>query len=181
MVHLCCLWHYKNVRFLLEKMVRTDIEVCPYKKLMLCPFCKNQNTDVIETRDNEELAVVRRRRQCGKCKRRFTTYERVEEVTAFVLKKDGLQERFLPEKLKKGIMEACRKTKVSYENLENILNTVVEILYAKPDLTIASREIGEIVAAELKKIDKVAYIRFASVFREFVDIDDFKRELKQVK
>ncbi len=148
---------------------------------MLCPFCKNQNTDVIETRDNEELSAVRRRRECVSCKKRFTTYERVEEVIAYVSKKDGIQERFSTEKLKKGLMDACRKTKVQYGDLEKIINAVTEALYAKPNLTIMSREIGEIVASELKKIDKVAYIRFASVFREFVDIGDFKRELKQVK
>lgn len=147
---------------------------------MLCPFCKNPNTDVIETRENNETLSVRRRRECQNCKKRFTTYERVEEIKAFVLKKDGREEQFSEEKLKKGLMKSAQKTKVSYGDIENIVQKVLQILYSKTNLKISSREIGEIVAENLKKIDKVAYIRFASVFREFVDVADFKKELKKV-
>jgi transcriptional repressor NrdR len=148
---------------------------------MVCPFCKNKNTDVVETRDNEELSIVRRRRECATCKKRFTTYERIEEVNALVIKKDGRREKFDQNKLKKGIIEACAKTKVSYGDIEKILEDVTKKLYLTNNLEIESREIGELIATKLKEIDKVAYIRFASVFKEFMDVDDFKRELKQVK
>lgn len=148
---------------------------------MVCPFCKNKNTDVIETRDNDKLSIVRRRRECTSCKKRFTTYERIEEVNALVIKKDGRREKFDQNKLKKGVIEACAKTKVSYGDIEKIVEDVTKKLYSTNNLEIESREIGEIVAQKLKLIDKVAYIRFASVFKEFMDVDDFKRELKQVK
>lgn len=149
--------------------------------MMKCPFCLYDDTEVLETRQSDNISGVRRRRECLQCKKRFTTYERVEEIKAFVLKKDGAEEQFSEEKLKKGLMQAAQKTKVSYGDIEEIIKRVLQILYTKPELKIASREIGEIVAAELKKIDKVAYIRFASVFREFMDVDDFKKELKTVK
>ena len=136
---------------------------------------------MIETRDNEELSIVRRRRECGSCKKRFTTYERIEEVNALVIKKDGRREKFDQNKLKKGVIEACAKTKVSYGDVEKIVEDVTKKLYSTNNLKIESREIGEIVAQKLKLIDKVAYIRFASVFKEFMDVGDFKRELKSVK
>jgi transcriptional repressor NrdR len=149
--------------------------------MMRCPFCLFEDTEVLETRQSDNVSGVRRRRECQKCQKRFTTYERVEEIKAFVLKKDGQEEQFSEEKLKKGLMQAAQKTRVSYGDIEQIIKQILQNLYLKPDLKISSREIGEIVAESLKKIDKVAYIRFASVFREFVDVDDFKRELKIVK
>jgi transcriptional repressor NrdR len=148
--------------------------------MMKCPFCLNDNTEVLETRQNDSISGVRRRRECLECKKRFTTYERVEEIKAFVLKKDGSEEQFSEEKLKRGLMKAAQKTKVSYGDIENIIQQVLQILYSKTDLKILSREIGDLVAENLKTIDKVAYIRFSSVFREFVDVADFKKELKKV-
>ena len=148
---------------------------------MKCPFCFYQDTEVIETRHNEELMAVKRRRQCTKCQKRFTTMERVEDVNAMVIKKDGTREKYDTNKLKRGIIEACSKTRVDYAQIEKIIEEVTKKVYSKDPLEIDSYEIGKIVADELKKIDKVAYIRFASVFKEFMDVDDFKRELKQVK
>jgi transcriptional repressor NrdR len=148
--------------------------------MMKCPFCLNDNSEVLETRQNDNISGVRRRRECSGCKKRFTTYERVEEIKAFVLKKDGNIEQFSEEKLKKGLMKAAQKTKISYGDIENIIQKITQTIYSKIDLSINSQEIGNLVAEELKKIDKVAYIRFASVFREFVDVADFKKELKRV-
>ena len=107
--------------------------------------------------------------------------ERVEDVGAMVIKKDGTREKYDTNKLKRGIIEACSKTRVDYGQIEKIIEEVTKKVYAHDPLEVASQEIGEFVAAELKKVDKVAYIRFASVFKEFVDVDDFKRELKTVR
>lgn len=126
------------------------------------------------------MVSVRRRRECSSCGKRFTTYEKVEEIPIMVVKKDGRREKFIESKLRQGIIEACVKTKVSYGDIEKIIENVVNKIYSKQNLEIESREIGEIVAESLKKIDKVAYIRFASVFREFVDVADFRKELKRV-
>lgn len=147
---------------------------------MKCPFCLNDNTEVLETRQNDNSPGVRRRRECVLCKKRFTTYEKIEEIKAFVLKKDGREEHFSEEKLKKGLMEAAQKTKVSYGDIEDIIRNVLQTLYSKTNLKIASYEIGGLVAESLKKIDKVAYMRFTSVFKEFDKISDFKKELKNI-
>ncbi|MCX7881037.1 MAG: transcriptional regulator NrdR [Patescibacteria group bacterium] len=147
---------------------------------MKCFFCQNPETEVIETRVFDDGTTIRRRRRCIKCDRRFTTYERVEELPILVIKRDGRRERFDREKLKKGVIKACEKTAVSLNQIEEIINKIEEEIKQQPNSEIESKEIGNWVAKELKKIDKIAYIRFASVFRRFIDLEDFKKEIKKL-
>jgi len=147
---------------------------------MKCPYCDNTETDVIETRDSEDLTTTRRRRSCGKCVKRFTTYERIESVPLIVVKKDGRKEHFNRDKLKMGILKAGEKTAVGISEAEKILTEVERELRGEDGVEIDSKKIGQMVATKLKKIDKIAYIRFASVFRRFVDVEDFERELNKL-
>jgi transcriptional repressor NrdR len=147
---------------------------------MFCIFCKNKDTEVIETRISEEGTVIRRRRQCLKCKKRFTTYERVEELPILVIKRDGRRERFDVEKLRRGILKSTEKTTVTADQIDDIISKVESEIKQNDDTEIESTIIGNLVAKSLKKADKVAYIRFASVFRRFVDLDEFEKELKKL-
>lgn len=147
---------------------------------MKCPYCGGQETEVVETRDREDLATTRRRRECLKCQKRFTTYERVENVPLVVIKKDGRREQFDRNKLKTGLIKACEKTTISFEQIEKIGEEIEQELRGKEGIEIESKKIGQMVASKLKKIDKLAYIRFASVFRQFVDLEDFAEELKKL-
>ena len=147
---------------------------------MICLFCQNEDTEVIETRVSEEGDVVRRRRVCPKCKKRFTTYERVEELPILVIKRDGRRERFDVEKLRRGILRATGKTTVSAQQIEEIISRVEGEIKSADQTEIESKTIGNLVAKQLKKMDKVAYIRFASVFRRFMDLGEFKKELKKL-
>ena len=147
---------------------------------MKCPYCESRETEVVETRDSEDLETIRRRRACLRCDKRFTTYERIENVHLVVIKKDGKREQFNRDKLKAGLVSAAQKTKVSIDNIENIVGEVERELRSGDSVEVESKKIGQLVAAKLKKIDKVAYIRFASVFRRFVDVEDFEKELKKL-
>jgi|SRR3990170_7009937 len=147
---------------------------------MRCPFCDHQDTEVVETRDSEDLATIRRRRECTKCTKRFTTYERVERIPLIVIKKDGRKEQFDRDKLKHGILKSCEKTIVGIEDIESIVEEVDKELRSLDTVEVDSKKIGQLVAQKLKKIDKIAYIRFASVFRRFVDLEDFEKELQKL-
>ncbi len=147
---------------------------------MHCPYCKSQQTEVVETRVSEDGLSIRRRRLCSSCKKRFTTYERVENITLLVKKKDGRSEQFNREKLKMGILRSCEKTTVTLQQINEIVDEVERELLSEDSVEIDSKKIGRLVATRLKKIDKVAYIRFASVFQHFVDIEDFEREVKKL-
>lgn len=147
---------------------------------MICPFCKNTDTEVIETRVSEQGNVIRRRRNCPKCEKRFTTYERIEEIPMLVIKRDGKRERFNPEKLRDGIIRATGKTTVTAAQIDEIVSNVESEMRQKDETEIDSKIIGNLVAKHLKKLDKVAYIRFASVFRRFVDVEDFDKEVKKL-
>ena len=147
---------------------------------MKCPYCGSNQTEVVETRDNEELSIIRRRRSCLNCSKRFTTYERVENVNLYVIKKNGRREQFDREKMRKGILTACEKTKVSVEEVEKIVADIERDLRNNDSVEIKSKDVGEMIAKRLKKLDQVAYIRFASVFKRFVDIEDFEREVKKL-
>ncbi len=147
---------------------------------MFCPFCKYTDTEVIETRLSEDGNVIRRRRQCPKCKKRFTTYERVEELPILVIKRNGRRERFSREKLREGVLKACEKTGVTADQIEKIITSIEGDLKQRDNTEVESSVIGNLVAKYLKKIDKIAYIRFASVFRRFVDLEDFEKELKKL-
>lgn len=147
---------------------------------MKCPYCGNKHTEVVETRDNEDLETIRRRRSCLKCNKRFTTYERIENINLYVIKKDGRRELFDRDKLKKGTVIPCQKTVVSMDQVDRIVTDIERDLRGRDSVEIPSAELGEMVAQSLKKIDKVAYIRFASVFKRFVDAEDFEREVKKL-
>ncbi len=147
---------------------------------MNCLFCKNQDTEVIETRVSENGTTVRRRRSCPKCEKRFTTYERVEELPILVIKQDGRRERFDTEKLRSGILRATGKTTITAQQISDIVSQVESELKQGEQTEFESKTIGNLVAKQLKKMDKVAYIRFASVFRRFVDVEDFEKEVKKL-
>ena len=134
----------------------------------------------METRDSEDLTVTRRRRSCPACEKRFTTYERVETVPLTVIKKDDRRETFDREKLRMGIRRASGKTAVTAADVDRIVDEVERELIGGDTTEMSSKKIGELVAKRLKKLDKVAYIRFASVFRRFVDVEDFEKEVKKL-
>jgi len=143
---------------------------------MKCKFCGN-NTKVTNKRESKE--GTRRRRECLKCKKRFTTYEKPEDKDIIVVKKDGRREHFLDEKLRLGLIRACQKRPVPMEKIDKIVDNIKEKL-RKKGKEVKSDMIGKMVMNKLKKLDKVAYIRFASVYRDFQDIGDFKKELKEL-
>lgn len=147
---------------------------------MKCPFCGFQEDKVIDSRTSQEGDVTRRRRECLKCEKRFTTYERVEEVMPLVVKKDGRREPFDRTKILAGIQKACEKRAVSVEQIETVLERVEQRFQDLGEKEITSSQVGEAVMDELKKLDEVAYVRFASVYREFRDINEFMKELKEL-
>lgn len=147
---------------------------------MKCPYCSHTDTEVVETRDSEDLGTTRRRRECSKCEKRFTTYERIESIPLIVIKKDCRKEQFSRDKLKLGIVKACEKTVVGFEEIEKIVDEIERELRSMNGVEAESKKIGQMVATRLKKIDKIAYIRFASVFRRFVDVEDFEKELQKL-
>ncbi len=147
---------------------------------MKCQFCNNPDTEVVETRDSEDLCTTRRRRECSKCTKRFTTYERVENVPLIVIKKDGRKEQFDRNKLKSGMIKSCEKTVVGIEEIDKIADEIDRELRGLESTEVDSKKIGQMIAARLKKLDKIAYIRFASVFRRFLDVEDFERELNKL-
>jgi len=146
-----------------------------------CPYCSHLDTKVLDSRDTgENEDVTRRRRECQKCEKRFTTYERVEMVDLFVIKKDGKREMFDREKVRRGIMKACEKRDIDLDKIEKVIDDVETELRKKDSTEFMSKEVGKVVMKNLKKIDNVAYIRFASVYREFTDIESFEEELKKL-
>jgi transcriptional repressor NrdR len=146
--------------------------------IVRCPFCRHADTKVVDSRDATDN--TRRRRECLKCKRRFTTYERVEQVTFLVVKKDGRREQYSRDKLRLGVMRSCEKLPISSERIESAVARVEQQLAEAKKGEVSSRAIGELVMKELRRIDKVAYIRFAAVYREFADLGDFEAEVHKL-
>ncbi len=147
---------------------------------MKCPFCQHDETQVIDSRESDEGTVIRRRRRCVECDKRFTTYERVELSFPAVVKKNGSRTEFEPAKLRGSLMLALRKRPVSTEQIDTAVSRIEEKLLASAEREVPSERIGELVMRELKKIDKVAYIRFASVYRSFEDLDEFADAIQEV-
>jgi transcriptional repressor NrdR len=145
---------------------------------MRCPFCRVDNDKVIDSRASEDGFSIRRRRRCLSCKRRYTTYERVEEVDIKVVKKNGAREMFDREKIKRGLTKACWKRAISDEQIEALISGVEGDIYGNFEAEVESREIGELVMQHLSGVDQVAFVRFASVYREFKDVRDFVDELQ---
>jgi transcriptional repressor NrdR len=148
---------------------------------MRCPYCNVDNSKVIDSRSKSEGKVVRRRRECISCKRRFTTKEYVEETPILVVKFDQGREPFNREKLKQGILIACTKRSVSMAQIDALVSQVENSLKDQSKEEVSSKEIGEMVMAHLKKLDQVAYVRFASVYRNFQDMDEFLSEIETLK
>ena len=145
---------------------------------MKCPFCGNLDDKVVDSREGKEGEVIRRRRECVNCGRRFTSYERIDEIPYMVVKKDGTRERFERQKVIAGLLKACEKRPVSVSSLEAVANKVEVTLQERPDKEISTEEIGALVMDALRTLDAVAYVRFASVYRHFRDIGEFMAELK---
>ena len=144
---------------------------------MKCPYCGHLGDKVVDSRESKEGDAIRRRRECLECGRRFTSYERIDEIPYMVVKKDGRRERFERQKLVAGLLKACEKRPVRISALEAIADKIEALLQEKPEREIGTEDIGALVMRELKHLDKVAFVRFASVYRNFRDVDEFKDEL----
>jgi transcriptional repressor NrdR len=147
---------------------------------MKCPFCGFAQDRVVDSRESKEADSIRRRRECEKCERRFTTYERIDEIPYMVVKKDGRREKFERHKVLSGLLRACEKRPVSAAQLEAIVDATESYLTDAPERERTTSEIGELIMENLKALDTVAYIRFASVYRDFKDVREFKEELEQL-
>ena len=147
---------------------------------MKCPFCGHLGDKVVDSRESKEGEAIRRRRECLECGRRFTSYERIDDIAYMVIKKDGTRERFERQKLIAGLLKACEKRPVSIAAIEAVADKAEALLQERPDKEIGTEEVGALVMDELKRLDKVAYVRFASVYRHFRDIGEFMNELKDL-
>ncbi len=147
---------------------------------MKCPYCAHKEDRVVDSRATQDQGAIRRRRECLECGKRFTTYEYIEDVSLMVIKKDGQRQAFDRKKLLSGIMKACEKRPVSIDKMEEIVNQIERLLQKKPDREIPSSKIGELVMEKLKSLDDVAYVRFASVYRQFKDVGQFMAELSGI-
>jgi len=147
---------------------------------MKCPFCSHLGDKVVDSRESKEGEVIRRRRECLDCGRRFTSYERIDEIPYMVIKKDGTRERFERQKLVSGLLKACEKRPVSTAAIERVADKVESALQERPEKEMSTDEVGRMVMDDLKRLDKVAYVRFASVYRQFRDIGEFMSELKDL-
>ncbi|MBE6750557.1 MAG: transcriptional regulator NrdR [Ruminococcaceae bacterium] len=147
---------------------------------MKCPFCGYEESKVIDSRPTDEGQRIRRRRECLQCTKRFTTYEVIESLPIIVIKKDKSRETFNREKLMTGLLRACEKRPVSFDTLDNMIDEIEVVIQNSLDREVSSEKIGELVMDKLKKIDEVAYVRFASVYRQFKDINTFMSELNKL-
>ena len=156
-------------------------QFCPrFPSSMKCPFCGFENDKVVDSRESKEGESIRRRRECLKCEKRFTTYERIDEIPYMVVKKDGRREKFERQKVLNGLLRACEKRPVSMGKLEQIVNDAEGFVVDSPERERTTSEVGELIMNRLKRIDKVAYVRFASVYLDFKDVREFMAELKEL-
>ncbi|PKM95693.1 MAG: transcriptional regulator NrdR [Firmicutes bacterium HGW-Firmicutes-1] len=147
---------------------------------MKCPYCGTENIKVIDSRPSEENNAIRRRRQCEQCERRFTTYETIENVPLIIIKKDETREPYSREKVMSGLLRSCHKRPVPMSEIDRMINDIENTLYNTMKKEVESSYIGELVMEKLKDVDEVAYVRFASIYREFRDINTFMDELKKI-
>lgn len=148
---------------------------------MKCPYCEHTESKVIDSRPTEEFSCIRRRRECLRCERRFTTYEKVETYPLMVVKRDGSRQMFDRQKILNGILRACNKRDIPMDTIDQVVEDIETAIFNLPEREISSEEIGVIVMEKLKNLDQVAYIRFVSVYRDFKDINSFLEELKSLK
>ena len=147
---------------------------------MKCPYCDHAESKVIDSRESKNGFTIRRRRECLACAKRFTTYEKIEEIPYMVVKKDGQRQRFDDQKLLRGLLKACEKRPISISDLEEIVEEIENMLQEKPEKEMRAEEIGQLVMKRLHELDKVAYVRFASVYRDFKDVIEFNEELERI-
>ena len=147
---------------------------------MLCPFCGHLQDKVIDSRESKEGESIRRRRECLQCARRFTTYERIDEIPYMAIKKDGRREKFERQKVLSGLLKACEKRPIPMTQLANLVDEIEGLLHDAPDREIPTSKIGELLMQRLQLLDKIAYVRFASVYRDFQDEDAFFNEMKSL-
>lgn len=147
---------------------------------MRCPYCKKDDDRVVDSRVRQQGAVIRRRRECNACRRRYTTMERVERIAIQVIKKDGTREPFDRQKALAGLLKACYKRPVSQQRLDELLDAIEAAIAERLEAEVPSKRIGELVMEHLRQLDQVAYVRFASVYREFKDVDEFVQEVKHL-
>lgn len=147
---------------------------------MICPFCGHKQDRVIDSRESKEGDVIRRRRECLKCARRFTTYERSDEIPYMVVKRDGRREKFDRQKVLEGLLKACEKRPVPMPKLAEVVDEVESRLADNPEREMSTTEVGELLMERLRTLDKIAYVRFASVYRDFQDVEAFLVELKDL-
>ncbi len=148
---------------------------------MKCPFCSHMEDRVVDSRESKEGDAIRRRRECLACERRFTTYERIDEVPYMVIKKDGRREKFDRQKVLTGLLKACEKRPIGMGRLSELVNEVESKVTDSPDREISTTEIGEFLMERLRELDKIAYVRFASVYRDFQDEEAFLNELRKLE
>ena len=147
---------------------------------MKCPFCGNEDTKVIDSRPSEDNNSIRRRRQCDVCSKRFTTYEKIETIPLVVIKKDNNRESYDRSKIESGVYRSCHKRPISVDQIVKLVDEVENVIFSMDEKEIPSSVIGELVMNKLKELDAVAYVRFASVYREFKDVNTFMKELEKV-
>jgi transcriptional repressor NrdR len=147
---------------------------------MKCPFCGHPEDKVVDSRESKEAESIRRRRECLKCAKRFTTYERIDEIPYMVVKKDGRREKFDRQKVLNGLLRACEKRPVPISKLEQIVNEAESFVIESPERERKTSEVGELIMSRLRRYDKVAYVRFASVYLDFKDVQEFMSELKDL-
>ncbi len=147
---------------------------------MKCPYCDHAESKVIDSRQSKNGFTIRRRRECLACAKRFTTYEKIEEIPYMVVKKDGQRQRFDDQKLLRGLLKACEKRPIPISDLEEIVEEIESMLQEKTEKEMRAEEIGQLVMKRLHELDKVAYVRFASVYRDFKDVVEFKEELERI-
>jgi transcriptional repressor NrdR len=143
-----------------------------------CPFCSHLEDKVVDSRESKEGEVIRRRRECLSCSKRFTSYERIDQIPHLVVKKDGRRERFDRDKVMAGLLKACEKRPVSMRSLDAVVDRVEAMMHESPEREVAADQIGEFLMEQLRDLDKVAFVRFASVYRDFKDVDQFMATLK---
>lgn len=149
-------------------------------KYMKCPFCQNIEDKVLESRETDDGNAIRRRRECQSCRGRFTSYERLEEKPILVIKRDGRREQFSREKIRKGIMRACEKRPVSADAVDRMVDEIEREIHREAGREVISAKVGELAMEKLQATDKIAYIRFASVYRKFEDLSEFIKEVKEI-
>lgn len=147
---------------------------------MRCPYCSYEESKVVDSRATDDYTAIRRRRECLRCSKRYTTYEKVEDIPILVVKKDSIRENFNKDKILNGIIKACQKRPVSRKQIQNIVDDIEKTISNKMIVEIKSEDIGEMVMERLKNIDEVSYVRFASVYRQFKDINTFMEEIKNL-